>query len=100
MNKLKLKLPENLGDVLTKDEMKKVVGGYGSYDDGSGSGSDLGSMFGSMDPAFTQEKCTCKELDDICSCYIYVMGKKKLQVGKCIAEFGTGKLVCSANVYR
>ncbi len=36
MSKLKLKLPENLGDVLTKDEMKKVVGGVGSYD-GSGS---------------------------------------------------------------
>ncbi len=45
MAKLKLKLPENLGDVLTKEEMKKIVGGYGSYD-GSGSyGSDpLGSQ--------------------------------------------------------
>lgn len=52
MGKLKLKLPENLGDVLTKDEMKKVVGGYGSYDDGS---DKLDEWFGSG----SSEKCIC-----------------------------------------
>jgi len=80
--------------------MRKVVGGYGSYDDGSGNGSDLGSMFGSMDPAFTQEKCYCNKAGDLCSCYIYVLGNKKLEVGKCIPEFGTGKLKCSVDIYR
>lgn len=57
MSKLKLKLPDNLGDVLTKDEMKKVVGGYGSYDDGSGGyGSDL---LGSQDSGSScRDTCT------------------------------------------
>ena len=52
MGKLKLKLPENLGDILTKDEMKKVVGGVGSYDDGS---DKLDEWFGSG----SSEKCIC-----------------------------------------
>lgn len=37
MAKLRLQLPENLGDVLTTEEMKKVLGGTGS---GSLSGSE------------------------------------------------------------
>lgn len=44
MGKLKLKLPDNLGDVLTKDEMKKVLGGIGSGSENlSGSDALVGS---------------------------------------------------------
>ncbi len=53
MAKLKLKLPENLGDVLTKEEMKKVVGGYGSYDGSGNTDEWYGS--GSND----ERKCVC-----------------------------------------
>ena len=48
MAKLKLKLPKNLGDILTKEEMKKVLGGTGS-----------GSLLGSGDFESTNTGSSC-----------------------------------------
>ena len=63
MGKLKLKLPENLGDVLTKDEMKKVVGGIGS---GSMSGS--GALGGSSSGSGCSISYDCPDKKTTASC--------------------------------
>lgn len=41
MKKLSINIPEGLGDVLSQEELKHVLGGMGSY--GSMTGSNLGS---------------------------------------------------------
>jgi len=59
MTKLKLNISSGLGEVLTKEELKRVFGGTGS---GSGSGSS--------------ENCGCSGKKENDSCCYYRDGKK------------------------
>ncbi|MBR5657245.1 MAG: hypothetical protein IKW98_11305 [Prevotella sp.] len=63
MKKLKLNLSPNLGEVLTKDELKHVFGGSGV---GSGSGSSSGTL----------ENCGCSGKKENDSCCYYKDGTK------------------------
>ena len=76
MKKLKLNLSPNLGEVLTKDELKHVFGG------GSGSGSG------------SSPECDgCKGKSEHNSCCYYEGGKRKN--GTCVhTPFSGTKLVC------
>ena len=67
MKKLKLNLSPNLGEVLTKDELKHVFGG------GSGSGSGSSSD--------TSESCGCSGKAPGASCCYYKNGVK--HYGRC-----------------
>lgn len=81
MKKLKLKISSDIGDILTREELKKVFGG-----------SDSGSMTGS-----NKEKCgtgstpkidACKNLraNDKCCFYTYPNGS--IDYGKCVSFYG------------
>ena len=69
MKKLKLEFSPNLGEVLTKEELKHVFGG------GSGSGS--GSESSSCSTSSPLEECGCngKKIGDKC-CYFSSNGEK------------------------
>ncbi len=73
MTKLKLNISLGLGEVLTKEELKRVFGGTGS---GSGSGS------GSDECATTSHTLGCSGLNENDACY-YCNIEKKVKSGHC-----------------
>ncbi len=47
MAKLRLKIPQNIGNILSKEEMKKITGGIGSYNGSDDANNYNGSNIGS-----------------------------------------------------
>lgn len=74
MVKLKLKMPSDIGDILTREELKRVFGGVGSK--GSKTLPNCPPLFGS--------NCTKQDADNKTSCWYYVYeGGGKKAIGKC-----------------
>ncbi|MBW4762091.1 hypothetical protein KZO53_06225 [Prevotella melaninogenica] len=87
MTKIKLKMLSNFGEVLTREELKKVSGGFGF---GSGLGFGFGSGFGSGrgGKCFTNDTpetaCANKPDRDICSyCILQGTDFERTQTGTC-----------------
>lgn len=67
MKKLSINIPEGLGDVLSQEELKHVLGGMGSY----GSLGSLGSTEAAKKKSPKIEACEGKRLGDSCSWLYY-----------------------------
>ena len=95
MTKLKLKMPSDIGDILTREERKHVFGGYGSE-----SGSDW-DEFGSDN--ISKDGCgtgktpkidACRNLKSRDRCCFHEYPSGALSYGKCVSIYG-GPLHCS-----
>lgn len=79
MTKIKLKMLSNFGEVLTREELKKVSGGFGF---GSGLGSGRGGKCFTNDTPETA--CANKPDRDICSyCILQGTDFERTQTGTC-----------------
>lgn len=93
MKKLSINIPEGLGDVLSQEELKHVLGGMGSY--GSSDSEEFGSMSdvdcnaSAMSPQVLA--CRHKRLHDECW---YFKKSGKLFEGTCQLWIGT--LFCAS----
>ncbi len=54
MAKLELKIPQNIGNILTKEEMKEITGGIDSYN-----GSDDTNNYNCSNISFEHYNCYC-----------------------------------------
>ena len=86
MVKLKLKMPSDIGDILTREELKHVFGG-------SGSGSDR-DEFGSDN--LSKDKCgrgsthkidACKNHSELSKCCFH-SSSGTIEYGKCVSIYG------------
>ena len=86
MVKLKLKMPSDIGDVLTREELKNVFGGTGSSS-WNGSGTEFGNGSGGKcggNSSSLSSSCAHKSVGDICSyCIMAGTDYEKLVFGIC-----------------
>ena len=80
MKKLSINIPEGLGDVLSQEELKHVLGGMGSH----GSLGSLGSTEAAKETSPKIKACEGKKLGEPCSWIDY----GTIYYGKCQNFFG------------